>query len=141
MDYYENDFEETMLKDIAAYFSSKASYWLVTDSFPVYMLKIREHLQERYGIHSLLCESVADEMFKDDFHAFLHKRKHGALEGGVGYVVCSLQRKLIFSQQTLILPKQLVRYPTHKMVSDGAIRASMICVQGEVGRGNALQLA
>lgn len=40
MDYYENDFEEAMLKDTAAYYSRKASNWILEDSCPDYMLKV-----------------------------------------------------------------------------------------------------
>lgn len=40
MDHYENDFEATMLKDTAAYYSRKASNWILEDSCPDYMLKV-----------------------------------------------------------------------------------------------------
>lgn len=40
MDHYEADFEESMLKDTAAYYSIKASNWIVDDSCPDYMLKV-----------------------------------------------------------------------------------------------------
>lgn len=40
MDRYENDFEAAMLKDTAAYYSRKASNWILEDSCPDYMLKV-----------------------------------------------------------------------------------------------------
>lgn len=40
MDYYDNDFEAAMLKDTAAYYSRKASNWILDDSCPDYMLKV-----------------------------------------------------------------------------------------------------
>lgn len=40
MEFYENDFEESMLKDTAGYYSRKASNWIVEDSCPDYMLKV-----------------------------------------------------------------------------------------------------
>lgn len=40
MDHYENDFEADMLKDTAAYYSRKASNWILEDSCPDYMLKV-----------------------------------------------------------------------------------------------------
>lgn len=40
MDQYENDFEEAMLADTAAYYSRKASNWILEDSCPDYMLKV-----------------------------------------------------------------------------------------------------
>nr|XP_009794360.1 PREDICTED: cullin-1-like isoform X2 [Nicotiana sylvestris] len=46
MEYYENDFEDAMLKDTAAYYSRKASSWIVEDSCPDYMLKAEECLKK-----------------------------------------------------------------------------------------------
>ncbi|KAM7501267.1 hypothetical protein LguiB_000171 [Lonicera macranthoides] len=46
MDYYENDFEDNMLKDSAAYYSRKALNWIVEDSCPDYMLKAEECLRK-----------------------------------------------------------------------------------------------
>ena len=40
MDHYENDFEAAMLKDTSAYYSRKASNWILEDSCPDYMLKV-----------------------------------------------------------------------------------------------------
>ncbi|THG13840.1 hypothetical protein TEA_014318 [Camellia sinensis var. sinensis] len=42
MDHYENDFEADMLKDTAAYYSRKASNWILEDSCPDYMLKHKD---------------------------------------------------------------------------------------------------
>ena len=40
MDHYEVDFEAAMLKDTSAYYSRKASNWILEDSCPDYMLKV-----------------------------------------------------------------------------------------------------
>ena len=40
MDYYENDFEDFLLKDTADYYSIKAQTWILEDSCPDYMLKV-----------------------------------------------------------------------------------------------------
>uniref|UniRef100_A0A7N0UQR0 Cullin family profile domain-containing protein n=1 Tax=Kalanchoe fedtschenkoi TaxID=63787 RepID=A0A7N0UQR0_KALFE len=45
MDQYENDFEQAMLDDTAAYYSRKASNWILEDSCPDYMLKAEECLK------------------------------------------------------------------------------------------------
>ncbi|XP_075476252.1 cullin-1-like [Primulina tabacum] len=45
MNEYENDFEAAMLNDSAAYYSRKASTWIVDDSCPDYMLKAEECLK------------------------------------------------------------------------------------------------
>ncbi|GFP94713.1 cullin-1 [Phtheirospermum japonicum] len=46
MNHYENDFEEAMLKDTSAYYSMKASNWILEDSCPNYMLKAEECLKQ-----------------------------------------------------------------------------------------------
>ncbi|MFS7922636.1 putative cullin protein, neddylation [Helianthus anomalus] len=46
MEFYENDFELSMLKDTAAYYSRKASNWILEDSCPDYMLKAEECLKK-----------------------------------------------------------------------------------------------
>ncbi|KAL5541836.1 hypothetical protein UlMin_009546 [Ulmus minor] len=45
MDNYEDDFEPAMLKDAAAYYSRKASNWILEDSCPDYILKVEECLR------------------------------------------------------------------------------------------------
>ncbi|MCI28501.1 cullin-1-like [Trifolium medium] len=45
MDHYDNDFEAAMLKDTSAYYSRKASNWILEDSCPDYMLKAEECLK------------------------------------------------------------------------------------------------
>ncbi|KAJ0601854.1 putative cullin protein, neddylation [Helianthus annuus] len=45
MEFYENDFESSMLKDTAAYYSRKASNWISEDSCLDYMLKAEECLK------------------------------------------------------------------------------------------------
>lgn len=49
---YENDFEVAMLKATAAYYSRKASNWILEDSCPDYMLKV---LPATVSLHSLTC--------------------------------------------------------------------------------------
>ncbi|XP_071698690.1 cullin-1-like [Rutidosis leptorrhynchoides] len=46
MDHYENDFETFMLSDSAAYYSRKASNWIVDFSCPEYMLKAEDCLKK-----------------------------------------------------------------------------------------------
>ncbi|KAL5561527.1 hypothetical protein UlMin_031274 [Ulmus minor] len=45
MDSYEQDFEALMLEDTGAYYSRKASIWILEDSCPDYMLKAEECLR------------------------------------------------------------------------------------------------
>ncbi|XP_074358912.1 cullin-1-like [Apium graveolens] len=45
MYHYEDDFENAMLTDTAAYYSRKASNWILEDSRPDYMLKAEECLR------------------------------------------------------------------------------------------------
>lgn len=46
MDSYEKDFEEHMLQDTGAYYSRKASNWILEDSCPEYMIKAEECLKK-----------------------------------------------------------------------------------------------
>ncbi|KAL3351536.1 hypothetical protein AABB24_019887 [Solanum stoloniferum] len=71
MEFYENDFEDAMLKDTAAYYSRKASNWIVEDSCPDYMLKAEECLKKEkdrvsHYLHSSsetkLLEKVQNEL-------------------------------------------------------------------------------
>ncbi|PHT71225.1 putative cullin-like protein 2 [Capsicum annuum] len=71
MGYYENDFEDAMLKDTAAYYSQKASSWSVEDSCPDYMLKAEECLKKekdrvshylRVSSETKLLEKVQNEL-------------------------------------------------------------------------------
>ncbi|XP_052205424.1 cullin-1-like isoform X2 [Diospyros lotus] len=71
MEYYENDFEVDMLKDSAAYYSRKASNWIVEDTCPDYMLKAEECLKKErdrvsHYLHSSsehkLAEKVQNEL-------------------------------------------------------------------------------
>lgn len=52
MECYEKDFEEAMLKDTSAYYSRKASNWILEDSCPDYMLKV---IPTTFYLHSLNC--------------------------------------------------------------------------------------
>ncbi|RYQ86163.1 hypothetical protein Ahy_B10g105842 isoform E [Arachis hypogaea] len=57
MDHYRNDFEAAMLKDTSAYYSRKASNWILENSCPDYMLKAEECLKREkdrvaYYLHS-----------------------------------------------------------------------------------------
>ncbi|XWS14058.1 hypothetical protein CRYUN_Cryun36dG0090900 [Craigia yunnanensis] len=86
MDYYENDFEVTMLKDTAAYYSRKASTWILDDSCPDYMLKAEECLKREkdrvsHYLHSSsepkLLEKVQHELLSVCANRLLDKEHSG----------------------------------------------------------------
>ncbi|XWS39052.1 hypothetical protein CRYUN_Cryun18bG0017000 [Craigia yunnanensis] len=86
MDYYENDFEATMLKDTAAYYSRKAANWIVDDSCPDYMLKAEECLKREkdrvsHYLHSSsepkLLEKVQHELLSVWANRLLDKEHSG----------------------------------------------------------------
>ncbi|KAL5709552.1 Cullin-1 [Ranunculus cassubicifolius] len=65
MSCYELDFEETMLKDTAAYYSRKASNWIVEDSCPDYMIKADECLKrEKERVSHYLHVSSEEKLLK-----------------------------------------------------------------------------
>ncbi|CAN4091348.1 unnamed protein product [Withania somnifera] len=49
MKYYLKDFEESMLKDTAVFYSMKASDWMSSKSYEDYMLKVEECLKQEEG--------------------------------------------------------------------------------------------
>nr|POE56937.1 cullin-1 [Quercus suber] len=79
MDQYENDFEAAFLKDTVAYYSQKASSWILEDSCPDYMLKAENteaKLLEKVQ-HEFLSAYVTQLLEKDDSqcHALVRNDK------------------------------------------------------------------
>ncbi|KOM33528.1 hypothetical protein LR48_Vigan01g308400 [Vigna angularis] len=86
MDHYENDFETAMLKDTSAYYSRKASNWILEDSCPDYMLKAEECLKREkdrvaHYLHSSsepkLLEKVQHELLSVYANQLLEKEHSG----------------------------------------------------------------
>ncbi|KAJ8444726.1 hypothetical protein Cgig2_030400 [Carnegiea gigantea] len=86
MDYYEKDFETHMLDDTAAYYSRKASSWILEDSCPEYMLKSEECLRKEkdrvaHYLHSSseqkLLEKVQNELLLVYENQLLEKENSG----------------------------------------------------------------
>lgn len=86
MDYYENDFEDVMLQDTAAFYSRKASNWIVEDSCPDYMMKAEDCLKKEkdrvsHYLHSSsetkLLEKVQNELLVVYTNDLLEKEHSG----------------------------------------------------------------
>nr|BAC10548.1 cullin-like protein1 [Pisum sativum] len=86
MDQYDNDFEAAMLKDTSAYYSRKASNWILEDSCPDYMLKAEECLKREkdrvaHYLHSSseskLLEKVQHELLSVYANQLLEKEHSG----------------------------------------------------------------
>ncbi|CAI9785623.1 unnamed protein product [Fraxinus pennsylvanica] len=86
MDYYENDFEDVMLQDTAAFYSRKASNWIVEDSCPDYMMKAEDCLKKEkdrvsHYLHSSsetkLLEKVQNELLVVHTNDLLEKEHSG----------------------------------------------------------------
>ncbi|RWR95312.1 cullin-1 isoform X1 [Cinnamomum micranthum f. kanehirae] len=86
MDCYENDFEADMLNDTAAYYSRKASNWILEDSCPGYMLKAEDCLKQEkervsHYLHSSseqkLLEKVQSELLSVFANQLLEKEHSG----------------------------------------------------------------
>ncbi|XP_006342782.1 cullin-1-like [Solanum tuberosum] len=72
MDYYENGFEAAMLKDTMAYYSCKASNWIIEDSCPNYMLKAEECLKrEKDRVSHYLHSSSETKLLEKVQHELL----------------------------------------------------------------------
>ncbi|KMT20271.1 hypothetical protein BVRB_1g002750 [Beta vulgaris subsp. vulgaris] len=86
MEQYEKDFEAHLLDDTAAYYSRKASSWIVEDSCPEYMLKSEECLKKEkervsHYLHSSseekLLERVQNELLLVYENQLLEKENSG----------------------------------------------------------------
>ncbi|XP_073226493.1 cullin-1 [Cicer arietinum] len=86
MDHYENDFEAAMLNDTSAYYSRKASNWILEDSCPGYMLQAEECLKREkdrvaHYLHSSseskLLEKVQHELLSVYANQLLEKEHSG----------------------------------------------------------------
>ncbi|XP_021295984.1 cullin-1-like [Herrania umbratica] len=72
MDRYEEDFEAHMLQDTSAYYSRKASNWILEDSCPDYMLKSEECLKkERDRVGHYLDSSSETKLLEKAQHELL----------------------------------------------------------------------
>ncbi|KAK7850673.1 cullin-1 [Quercus suber] len=83
MDQYENDFEAAFLKDTVAYYSQKASSWILEDSCPDYMLKVNFICPYYLKVqHEFLSAYVTQLLEKDDSqcHALVRNDKHVTAE-------------------------------------------------------------
>ncbi|KAF2310979.1 hypothetical protein GH714_018889 [Hevea brasiliensis] len=81
MDYYENDFEAEMLKDTAAYYSRKASNWILEDSCPDYMLKAEECVKwEKDRVSHYLHSSSEPKLLEKVQHELLSVYANQLLE-------------------------------------------------------------
>ncbi|RRT63184.1 hypothetical protein B296_00006856 [Ensete ventricosum] len=63
MECYENDFEADLLQDTAAYYSRKASNWILEDSCPDYMLKVDDlsRIRKKLARRLLFDKSANDD--------------------------------------------------------------------------------
>lgn len=69
---YEKDFEEHMLQDTGAYYSRKASNWILEDSCPEYMIKAEECLKkERDRVSHYLHSSSEPKLVEKVQHELL----------------------------------------------------------------------
>ncbi|QHN93369.1 Cullin [Arachis hypogaea] len=71
MDHYENDFEFAMLKDTSAYYSQKASNWILEDSCPDYTLKVECLKQEKDRVAHYLHSSSEPKLLEKVQHELL----------------------------------------------------------------------
>ncbi|KAF1887345.1 hypothetical protein Lal_00040947 [Lupinus albus] len=81
MDHYETDFEDVMLEDTSAYYSRKASNWILEDSCPGYMLKAEECLKrEKDRVAHYLHSSSEPKLLEKVQHELLFVYANQLLE-------------------------------------------------------------
>ncbi|XVF62608.1 hypothetical protein PTKIN_Ptkin09bG0022000 [Pterospermum kingtungense] len=101
MDYYENDFEVTMLKDTAAYYSRKASNWILDDSCPEYMLKAEECLKRE----------------KDRVSHYLHSSSEPKLLEKVQHELLSVCANQLLEKEHSSSERKLLEKVQHELLS------------------------
>ncbi|KAK4840714.1 hypothetical protein QYF36_016292 [Acer negundo] len=110
MDHYENDFEDAMLKDTAAYYSRKASNWILEDSCPDYLLIAEECLTwEKDRVAHYLHSSSEPKLLEDHLRVQCWDQIYGPIPvealGLAGIQPCLLEKSMesIARQGELIL--------------------------------------
>ncbi|CAA3007307.1 cullin-1-like [Olea europaea subsp. europaea] len=63
MEHFEKDFEAALLNQTAAYYSQKASSWIVDDSFSTYILKVEKCLKKEKDMASHCLHSSSETKF------------------------------------------------------------------------------
>ncbi|XP_073283891.1 cullin-1-like isoform X2 [Primulina huaijiensis] len=133
MDYYQKDFEDAMLNDTAAYYSRKASNWIVDDSCPDYMLKAEECLRKEkdrvsHYLHSSsetkLLEKVQNELLVVYTNQLLEKEHSGCRALLRDYKVDDLSRMYRLFHK---IPKGLE--PVGNMFKQHVTSEGMVLVQ------------
>ncbi|KAF4349279.1 hypothetical protein F8388_007093 [Cannabis sativa] len=82
MESYELDFEGPMLLDSGAYYSRKASYWILEDSCPDYMLKAEECLKrERDRVSNYLHSSSEPKLVEVEDLSRMYRLYHKIQKG------------------------------------------------------------
>ncbi|XP_042442476.1 cullin-1-like isoform X1 [Zingiber officinale] len=156
MECYENDFEAHLLKDTAAYYSRKASNWILEDSCPDYMLKAEECLKREkdrvaHYLHSSseqkLLEKVQHELLYVNASQLLEKEHsgcHGLLRDDkvddlsrMYRLFCRIQRGLdpvsqIFKQHVTIEGTALVKQAEDSASNKKAEKRDVVGLQEQV---------
>ncbi|XP_057960271.1 cullin-1 isoform X1 [Malania oleifera] len=101
MDYYETDFEADMLKDTAAYYSRKASNWILEDSCPDYMLKAEECLKRE----------------KDRVSHYLHSSSEPKLLEKVQHQLLSVNANQLLEKEHSSSERKLLEKVQHELLS------------------------
>ncbi|CAI9765867.1 unnamed protein product [Fraxinus pennsylvanica] len=120
MDYYENDFEEAMLKDTAVYYSRKASNWILEDSCLDYMLKAMYKVQ-----HELLSVYATQLLEKEHSGCHVLLRDDKALKEA-SEVICNKSVSESSSAE-LLAPfcDKILKNGGSKKLSDEAIEETL----------------
>eukprot|EP00268_Persea_americana_P017605 TRINITY_DN184_c0_g1_i7.p1 TRINITY_DN184_c0_g1~~TRINITY_DN184_c0_g1_i7.p1 ORF type:complete len:799 (-),score=160.15 TRINITY_DN184_c0_g1_i7:511-2553(-) len=100
MDCYENDFEAAMLNDTAAYYSRKASNWILEDSCPDYMIKAEECLRKEKDRVSHYLHSSSEQKLLEIISKEYGHQSH------MGYYVHKVQHELLSVYANQLLEKE-----------------------------------
>ncbi|XP_018682167.2 cullin-1-like [Musa acuminata AAA Group] len=130
-EYYEVDLEAPLLQDTAAYYSRKASKWILEDSCPEYMLKAEERLkQEKDRVDHYLDHTTKQKLIENVEHQLLSVNEIQLLEKENSGLIALLRDGKVDDLERL--------YRLFSRIPEGLTHVSQLFTQHVKAEGTAL---
>ncbi|CAL9149330.1 unnamed protein product [Musa hybrid cultivar] len=130
-EYYEVDLEAPLLQDTAAYYSRKASKWILEDSCPEYMLKAEERLkQEKDRVDHYLDHTTKKKLIENVEHQLLSVNEIQLLEKENSGLIALLRDGKVDDLERL--------YRLFSRIPEGLTHVSQLFTQHVKAEGTAL---
>ncbi|THU64646.1 hypothetical protein C4D60_Mb01t28660 [Musa balbisiana] len=130
-EYYKVDLEARLLQDTAAYYSRKASKWILEDSCPEYMLKAEERLkQEKDRVDHYLDHTTQQKLIENVEHQLLSVNEIQLLEKENSGLIALLRDGKVDDLERL--------YRLFSRIPEGLTHVSQLFTQNVKAEGTAL---